>query len=148
MAELVPDYKKASNLIRLSAALMPFAYLANYLLFKETVTFRYLTAVYIMLAILFVTALLVRSEVKWIKWPYLILIGIGMTFDLLSAMGMTVNLLTGAWIKGSDLRSGIVNGMFSVTQNLLGLYALFLLFVPNKKIDIEDGSIVNTGNVV
>jgi len=148
MAELVPDYKKASNLIRLSAALIPVQYVACYILFKETYTLPDLIFLYVLVGMLFGIALLVRREINWIKWPFLVLLGLGMTIELFSAIAIAASLFDVPKLKGADLQLNVVNQAFGFGQDLLSLYALFLLFVPNKKVDIEDDSVFDTKNVV
>jgi len=148
MAELVPDYKKASNLIRLSAALIPVQYVACYILFKETYTLPDLIFLYVLVGMLFGIALLVRREINWIKRPFLVLLGLGMTIELFSAIAIAASLFDVPKLKGADLQLNVVNQAFGFGQDLLSLYALFLLFVPNKKVDIEDDSVFDTKNVV
>jgi len=134
------DYKRSSDMIRITGALIPMQCLVDFWLFKRQMIQPQLIVIYISLFILFILAHIVRSGARWIKWPYLCVAAIGFTFQL---YGVIATMATVAYNKitlrnVSSLSTIVIDGIFSLAQDVLIIYSVYLLFVATKTTDIGD----------
>jgi hypothetical protein len=114
-----PNFRKASNLILVSAGLG----VINYLLIGSFTAFLQLTVVFLSLTFLFVTALLIRQGFNWAKWVYSILVVVGL-FAMFNPIP--------AFFKANTL-AACISGLQCVVQVL----AVIVLFMPSKQPLIE-----------
>jgi len=140
MTQLVIDYKRSSDMIRITGALIPMQCLVEFWLFNRQIVQPQLIVIYISLFILFILAQIVRSGARWIKWPYLCIAAISFTFQL---YGIIATMATVAYEKTTlsnvpSFGTLVIDGMFSLAQDVLTIYSVYLLFVATKTDDDDD----------
>ena len=123
MTEIVSsNYKHASILIRISALLG----LVNYTLdciTNQKGTFGEFITVFLILAFLILISTFVRKGYQWVKWLLLVLTLTGIGFDA----------MTGFQVEVIAFKSSIISGIICVSQNILQLIAVILVFVSPKR---------------
>lgn len=110
-----PNFIKASNLILVSAGLV----IVNYLLAGTFMAYFELAVVFFTIALLVVTALLIRKGYNWAKWVYIVLtiLGLFTFFNTLPAL----------------FKVSILTGCISILQNTLYVLAVVLLLIPSRQ---------------
>jgi len=147
MPQLVIDYKKSSNLIRITGAIIPLQCLVDFWLFNQRMAEPQLIVIYVSLIILFVLAQIVRNGVRWIKWPYLCVVCLSFIFQLYGVVLIVIAAVYKQLPSGNKQLWGptITDSIFAIAQDVLTIYSIYLLFVATKTPDIEDNDTFATG---
>lgn len=140
MPQLVIDYKKSSNLIRITGAIIPVQCLVDFWLFNQRIMQPQLIAIYISLIILVILAQIVRKGVRWIKWPYLCVAALSFIFQLYGIFAVIIMAVYKQmpWGNSQLLGATITDGIFALVQDTLTIYSIYLLFVATKVPDMDN----------
>lgn len=109
-----PNANIASNMLRLYALLT----IVNYFLFSKRNSLTQAEAIFIAILLLLGIAYLIRKGYNWIRWIMLVLVVIGLALDV--------------FILPQVFKLGLVNGMITITLDLIQIAATVLIFIPYR----------------